>query len=284
MVHNLEKMADNGDICAECGKQFLTKKDFSWHILSVHKQEPVKCDVCEEEFTSKRQLWNHKKKHRTSEIKCEECGKSLKLGSITAHKKKHIKNDVQEEEVNHSCNKCKYSTTIKCNMKRHIQFSCEQKEQKAKPLHMCNVCYQMFHMKKHLNRHKETHVSREEQDISCTVCYKKQSRRDNLKRHMKDKHGITEKGNIVENSAGFVKFETSYLKKAAVEVPMQDSVNEFKCNQCEYKTVRNRNMERHIKKVHELNGKTGRKSKCDDDISRATKYRRKAEEPRKRKL
>ena len=52
--------------------------------------------------------------------------------------------------------------------------------------------------------------------VSCTVCQKTFAKSWNLKRHQQDAHGLTEKGNTVQNSAGIAVFTTEALVKETV--------------------------------------------------------------------
>ena len=52
--------------------------------------------------------------------------------------------------------------------------------------------------------------------VHCVVCQKTFSKQWNLKRHQQKEHGLTEKGNIVQNSLGMAVFTTEALVKERV--------------------------------------------------------------------
>ena len=52
--------------------------------------------------------------------------------------------------------------------------------------------------------------------VSCVVCKKTFVNRWNMDRHKKNDHGLTERGNVVENSLGIALFTTEALVKETV--------------------------------------------------------------------
>ena len=81
-------------------------------------------------------------------------------------------------------------------------------------------CKQTFSTHKALERRIKVH-NKDKPDVpnttvSCTVCQKTFAKSWNLKRHQQDAHGITEKGNTVQNSAGMAVFTTEALVKETV--------------------------------------------------------------------
>ena len=71
--------------------------------------------------------------------------------------------------------------------------------------------------------------------VSCTVCQKTFAKSWNLKRHQQDAHGLTEKGNTVQNSAGMAVFTTEALVKETVTEKIPAEAISAQCNQCNYK-------------------------------------------------
>ena len=58
--------------------------------------------------------------------------------------------------------------------------------------------------------------------VHCVVCQKTFSKQWNLKRHQQKEHGLTEKGNIVQNSLGMAVFTTEALVKERVIQKVQN--------------------------------------------------------------
>ena len=117
--------------------------------------------------------------------------------------------------------------------------------------------------------------------VSCVVCKKTFVNRWNMDRHKKNDHGITERGNVIENSLGIAIFTTEALVKETVIKTRPEKVS-HQCNQCEYQTSQRSHLSRHKHNKH--NGPKpemrGRKRKTGP-LSRTTQYRRAAENPNK---
>ena len=98
-----------------------------------------------------------------------------------------------------------------------------------------------------------------------------------MERHTKKDHGLTEIGNVVENSVGMAIFTTEALVKETV-IETRPEKLPHQCDQCEYKSLRKLNLKRHMIK-HDGIAKPelrGRKRKTGP-LSERTKSRRKAE-------
>ena len=99
-----------------------------------------------------------------------------------------------------------------------------------------------------------------------------------MERHTQKAHGLTEKGNVIENSVGIAIFTTEALVKEKVSETRAERLL-HQCEMCQYNTVQKANLRRHMQNKH--NGKTrpemrGRKRKTGP-LSERTKFRRKAE-------
>ena len=96
----------------------------------------------------------------------------------------------------------------------------------------------MFSTQKALKSHTKVH-NKDKPDVhttvSCVVCQKTFAKSWNLKRHRQDSHGLTEKGNTVQNSAGMAVFTTDALVKETVIEKIPAEAISLQCNQCNYK-------------------------------------------------
>ena len=78
---------------------------------------------------------------------------------------------------------------------------------------------------------------------------------------------------------GFAMFEQEHLDRSVSKRVKQNDSNVVECDQCEYKSNRKSNLDRHYKSVHILGLTRGRKRKSDgDEMSQSTKNRRLSEE------
>ena len=99
-----------------------------------------------------------------------------------------------------------------------------------------------------------------------------------MERHTQKDHGLTEKGNVIENSAGIAIFTTEALVKEKVSETRAKRLL-HQCEKCQYSTVQKAHLRRHIQNKHDGRTKPemrGRKTKTGP-ISDRTKRRRNAE-------
>ena len=63
------------------------------------------------------------------------------------------------------------------------------------------------------------------------------AKKSNLERHQKNNHGLTERGNVVENSAGIAIFTTEALvKDTVIERTTTERILCHQCDQCDFKS------------------------------------------------
>ena len=98
--------------------------------------------------------------------------------------------------------------------------SCRKSLEPNSSDHPCDLCQKTFSSKKSLNRHSKLHNKSKSETpssaASCMVCKKTFLNLWIVERHQKKEHGLTEKGNVVENSAGIAMFTTEALVKETV--------------------------------------------------------------------
>ena len=125
--------------------------------------------------------------------------------------------------------------------------------------------------------HNRTNNVKPSSHVSCVVCKKTFVNTWNMERHTMKDHGLTEIGNVVENSVGMAIFTTEALVKEPV-IKTRAKKFPHQCDQCEYKSLRKLNLKRHVIKhggiaKPELRGR----KKKTGPLSERTKLRRKAE-------
>ena len=69
----------------------------------------------------------------------------------------------------------------------------------------------------------------------------------NMNRHTKKDHGLTEIGNVVENSVGMAVFTTEALVKEKVSKTTHKK-QPLQCDHCDYKSLRKSHLTRHMLK------------------------------------
>ena len=278
----------NGNfVCNVCGKQFLVKNGLYDHNWAVHTEVESPCNVCDKTFRSKTKLAYHIK---TTLAEKESFNCDIKSGEIQcifytttksnlrAHKKRvHEKtNDVIPPKL--VCGLCGYRTNNKFNLDRHSD-KCKKSLDQNPIDHSCNFCQKKFSSKKILTRHAKLHNrasnDKPSSEASCVVCKKTFVNTWNMERHTLKDHGLTEKGNVIENSAGIAIFTTEALVKETV-IERRPERLLHQCDMCHYNSVKKANLRRHKQVKHD--GMTrpemrGRKNKTGP-LSDRTKRRR----------
>ena len=129
-----------------------------------------------------------------------------------------------------------------------------------------------------LQRHiKKCGDKKEVEDLKCNVWGKSYSSKSVLTRHLKDSPKIKKTSKRIKTEVGFVKFdEVTVLGKETIE----KNNDSLMCEECGYEAVRKGHLEQQIERNHRNTPKMGRKRKSDsnENLSRATKYRRLKEE------
>ena len=224
---NFVKMVDDY-VCNMCGKQFMAKKGLSDHNWAVHEQVESPCNFCDKIFRSKKHLAVHiSNTHaenprfscdfKSGEIAC--IYYSTMKSNLTAHKKRVHEKTIDVILPKLVCVVCGYRTNSKFNLDRHSE-KCNRSLNQNSTDHTCNICSKKFSSKKILTKHTKLH-NRSKCDTpisasSCVVCKKTFVNTWNMERHTKKDHGLTEKGNVIENSAGIAIFTTEALVKEKV--------------------------------------------------------------------
>ena len=134
--------------------------------------------------------------------------------------------------------------------------------------HICNICSKKFSTKKILTKHGKLHnksmCDTPISAASCVVCKKTLVNIWNMERHTKKDHGLTEKGNVIENSAGIVKEKLSETRAKRLL---------HQCEGCQYSSIQKANLRRHIQSKHDGRTKPdmrGRKTKTGPVSDRTT--------------
>lgn len=86
----LTEVVDTVVVC-RCGKKFKTQSGYARHYKSVHEQNKVVCDVCNEVFSSRDSLREHRKLHGgdpAGEFRCPGCARQFRSRSGLAYHRK----------------------------------------------------------------------------------------------------------------------------------------------------------------------------------------------------
>jgi uncharacterized Zn-finger protein len=129
------------------------------------------CQICQKQYSSKKNLRQHQKLHGERNYACDVCGSSFAEQSrLTQHQKIHT------DQKEFSCDICNKSFRLKYTLDIHI------KRHNSEWLYNCNFCEKGFVLRHDWMVHEDKH--RNEQQFECTVCEKKCNSQKNLRTHM----------------------------------------------------------------------------------------------------
>lgn len=162
-----EKDAGSTLSCPKCSKIYTTETELERHIAEVHSKEdnqsnpsvvPLYCPNCEEGPFDQSGLDTHMSEC-PKKVKCNECDERFSSDNeLDAHKASVHK------VVNYDCEICGRTFSSKENLNSHIQ-----EEHSVKT---CDVCGQTFNDKNSLNKHKKEKHHFECKECGPDVWYK----------------------------------------------------------------------------------------------------------------
>ncbi|KAK4872408.1 hypothetical protein RN001_014437 [Aquatica leii] len=233
LTHFKEEKSDNRVVnvfyCHICKDGIvMTKKELKDHYLSDHdtripdngafykkairkrprspRPEVFRCEICNEEFSTKVLLEEHFDRH-DDQYSCDICNTGFKkLIDYTFHMQGH------SEDKMFKCPLCEFSTDKGYLVKSHLysvhdrfkKYKCElcgkgfaifTHFQEHRYFHtgekpfQCSECGQKFMYTRYLNSHKVQMHKKEQKGIACAICSKVYSHRNSLNTHMKSHTG-----------------------------------------------------------------------------------------------
>lgn len=136
---------DNGCVCDVCNETFTAKEYLKEHKMACHNIQPFVCKVCLKGFSIKESLLEHNRSHTVREpFVCKICDKLF---------------------------------VKKCNLKIHLQSHTGEKSFK------CDLCDKSFHWKGLLASHMTIHSS--ESNFTCKYCPRTFKRNSHMLSHMR---------------------------------------------------------------------------------------------------
>ena len=118
-------------MCNQCDHKTTNKTGLKEHLRSKHGAEKLRCDMCDFQSVSARGIAGHRKRiHEDKKHFCDHCDYTNRYVTfLTEHvERKHSKTQ------NIKCDKYKYETSVKINLKTHMKYQHDTIEMK------CNLC------------------------------------------------------------------------------------------------------------------------------------------------
>ena len=177
--HKIIAKTETSLLCNLCGKAFLKKYKYTFHMWQEHgigKPQEHECDICGKKVPGhKSRLDSHKLIHKgTKDHVCHICGAGfLRLKSLRYHTQQ-----VHEHSGKYECMYCDYKTPVVNRLDVHInavhtkaiKYSCEE----------CNFS---CHVKGNLTAHKKT-VHLKLKPHKCSICPEAYIRKSELEKHI----------------------------------------------------------------------------------------------------
>ena len=214
MKNMSERTFDN--ICKYCLKIFRDKYTLKHHI-GIHSEQ-FKCEDCHKMFACQGTLNRHFEEfHVKTEgtgVTCEICGsKYSNLRNLKDHQMRH-----KESLVEYRCTLCENETVFRYqrNLRQHY-------------LHVHKIVPSAYLLNPEELLEKHT----------CQICSTEFDRKNNLKRHQRQQ-------TCTPYSCCYCK----HISKDQESFLVHMSKTHVKCNLCEFQTIYQFNLNKHVKKVH----------------------------------
>ena len=197
------------------------------HINSVHLNHWHSCNLCDYKSAMKSHLTEHiKYMHIKIEDEiCTECNKSVQKRYLT----KHMRRFHSDGQLKFSCNLCKFQTTYKSSLTEHIEYRHLKSENEI--CTECNKSVQKRYMTKHMRR-----FCSKSSDVKFII---EDSTVNNLTPEDNTTYNDVTENNLTEKD----------IKNH--EDSKQSIIKKYQCQLCEKQYINTRNLNTHIKSVHE---------------------------------
>lgn len=221
--------------CKTCDFTAKSKQDLSEHRCLFHKNQVVKCDICDKIFANVAYMKRHLKRHKDINFTCLECGKKYKdLKTLSEHQKTHIKDYVKPE---YKCENCPKSF---CSAyKRECHFKSEHLGMKK--VFLCQTCGKSFTTNKTLQQHVNSHKGIKPYECSkCGKCFTYESAlNDHLFIHVEAKTFLCE----------YPDCKKAFRQRSALKMheKIHKNPNQFECSQCGRGFTQKQALQRHLR-------------------------------------
>ena len=233
--------------CRIC-KKYYKKSEIIFHKEEMH----TKCDICDINLGSSRNLAKHMKIHSTNkDIECEVCGKLFHYrGLYTGHYNQvHNLNKKQFK-----CDICQKTFSKNHVLQRHYLIHTNTEKMKCSE---CGKLISKLNLKNHLNT---VHNNFKEREV-CQLCAKEFSNKSHLERHHKIHSGDNEKPYKCDQCG--IAFRENYNLKVHIKKIHITLNKNYSCNQCNKSFEYENDVKRHMKKTHNHQRKIQKCSKCE---------------------
>ena len=166
--------------CEKCNNEFIGEKLLREHEQIHSEHDSLQCDVCDEIFHKKEELWKHGREHEGQEFQCKKCeAKFLSTRDLRAH--------VDGQHMMFNCKYCENRFEDKINLEQHMKG---HSQERSDQVFSCNKCGKEYGDMRKLRRHDW----RSHRQIECTLCGEQLESREGITKHRQMKHRIFKVG------------------------------------------------------------------------------------------
>ena len=248
------QMTNKAFPCETCPKTFRSNRELSHHTKRIHECSfSYMCDQCSKPFVDSYDLKRHIANiHAT--IKRFTCGICSKGFGTRSHYVDHM-TKVHDKKAKVACEYCGKMMYDKKVLKRHIM----NKHNRDSCPHQCPICLKKFPMMSHLVRHISK--SHEKHDsLQCQFCEQVFVHQLCVDFHIKKTHALQMLVPPPVPSEDQPKKSEEKKKKPKVkQEPSTEDKTQFLCDICNMGFSNRKGYTRHIKRVHEKQGRV----KCE---------------------
>ena len=255
--------------CSICEKFFKCAQTLAQHTKLIHGEKIFACDQCEEKFSIKSALANHRgRKHSKSrDFPCSQCDKKFHDKKDVGSHIVQVHSDFEPYQCDMCPSKFKRNSAWRFHRKTHLNaknFECPVclKRFKHRPgmaycldrhdnpegeKYPCTIvnCRAVLQTKHGINKHIKNHT--EGECSTCPICTRILAGNSNLSRHLRDVHGNQAKN--FECSICDLKWTTRNRLKTHMKI---HSGQVFSCSteSCKSKSNTQYGLNFHIKQKH----------------------------------
>ncbi|XP_074656066.1 uncharacterized protein LOC141909526 [Tubulanus polymorphus] len=233
--------------CSMCERRFLTSSKRSKHMKSDHRNEKFKsfkCEVCDEEITTRTNWEQHERKHvgiyPFKCLMCEQCFTQCK--SYKQHMKMVHPDENYEEPF--KCPMCEDYFSKRSRRNKHMKRV--HTNENFKPF-KCKFCDKEIECCEKWEPHERKHLG--ENPFKCPRCEKCFPDRSACKRHVKTVH-------IKPFKCQFCEKEIKSHEELEKHERLHVHAKLFQCLMCEQRFTHKRSRKFHMKSIHKIEPNT----------------------------
>ena len=227
---------DSPLVCKFCLKLFSTKEAKEQHEKTHISKKRYACSICSKKFYTLRAKNSHEKGHQLTNFHyvCPSCGKCYKNHQDLMKHCRSKNHDYPDEEI-YPENKIVTETASE----------------------LCDICNRWVGRLPH---HKRVHHSDQSRKFACEICDFETDRKDTLRTHQYLKHKMTNHKfskldeTFKDGQPHYECFECKKVFDNFVDIEnhmLLRSCEEFKCKICAKVFKQKKNLNQHVKTVHE---------------------------------